>query len=132
MKKLETLVDDIYGTLSNGLELTDEQATEFGKEMASLIKTRLKPRREREPALRLSGIGKADYQLWYEMNGHKPDEKFPANVLLKFLYGDIIETILLNLAKWSGHTVVEEQDEVYVNGVKGHKDARIDLSLIHI
>jgi hypothetical protein len=125
-KDIHTLVEDIYSILSNGYEVSDEQAKEFGDNMATLIQTRLKPRTKREPSLRLSGIGKQDYQLWYEMNGYEVDEELPPNVLYKFIFGDIIEELTLTLAKFAGHEVTEQQGEVVVEGVKGHKDARIN------
>ena len=125
-KNIYTLVDDINEVLLKGTDITDEQADEFGKNMSSLIKDRLQPRRQRKPSLRLSGIGKDDYQLWYEMNGYKHDQDLPPNVYFKFLFGDVIEEIVLTLAKLAGHKVEEQQGEVIVEGVKGHKDARVD------
>lgn len=44
----------------------------------------------------------------------------------KFLYGDMIELLLLFLAKEAGHTVERMQEEVEADGVKGHIDAVID------
>ena len=45
---------------------------------------------------------------------------------MKFFYGDIIENLLLSLAKAAGHRVEGEQDEVVVDGIVGHRDAVID------
>jgi len=126
-KTIDTLVDDIYNLFENGYDITEEEANEFGQRMAGLITSRLKEAgKKREPRLRLSGIAKADYKLWYEMKGYEPDTPMLPHTYIKFLFGDIIEELVLSLAKWAGHTVEEEQAEVELNGVKGHKDARID------
>lgn len=51
---------------------------------------------------------------------------------MKFLYGDVIEQLLLFLAKEAGHSVEQEQAEVEVNGVKGHIDAIIDGVVVDV
>ena len=40
--------------------------------------------------------------------------------------GDILEALLILLTDLSGHEVTEQQKEVEIDGVKGHKDCRID------
>jgi hypothetical protein len=54
----------------------------------------------------------------------------PPATRLKFLFGDILEELLLFLAKEAGHTVEREQTEIDVNGVKGHIDGIIDGRLV--
>lgn len=49
-----------------------------------------------------------------------------------FMYGDIIEEIVIALCKDAGHSVVYEQKELYVKGVKGHCDCVIDGMLIDV
>lgn len=73
----------------------------------------------------MSNIGKGARQLWYDKR-HGRDEDLPAHTLIKFMYGDIIEQLILFLVKQSGHKVTEEQAEVVLNGIKGHIDADID------
>jgi hypothetical protein len=51
---------------------------------------------------------------------------------MKFLYGDILEIILLYLAKEAGHDVSDEQGEVERDGVLGHIDAVIDGHVIDV
>jgi len=46
--------------------------------------------------------------------------------LLKFMFGDLIEELLLLLVRLSGHEVRGEQVGVTVGGVLGHRDAVID------
>jgi hypothetical protein len=122
---LETLIKDLDNLLVEGYEVSDEQAKEFGDSMAKLIKTRLK----REPkggTLRMSNLGKPNRQLWYEVNIPHTAEKMHPNSYLKFLYGDLIEELLLTLVKFTGHKVEGQQDAMDLYGIKGSRDAVID------
>jgi len=53
-------------------------------------------------------------------------EDLEPKTALKFLYGDVIEQLMLLLVKEAGHDVQNEQMELEVDGVKGHIDAVID------
>lgn len=44
--------------------------------------------------------------------------------------GDLLEELLLFLAAEAGHDVQGQQDEVEINGVKGHRDAVIDGRIV--
>jgi len=127
MAKEQTLVKDIYRVLSEGCEISDAQATEFGSEIAALIQDRLAERMKpaREFTLRMSNIGKGTRQLWYDKR-YGREENLPPATIFKFIYGDLIESLLLFLAKLAGHNVTERQAEVVVDGIKGHIDADID------
>ena len=127
---INTLIEDIYKVLSEGKDIGKE-ADEFGKRMADLIRTRLAPRQTRQGTLRLSNLGKKDRQLWYETHG-TPREEFTPTTYFKFLYGDILEEIVLFLAEVAGHTVEGRQGEVRVDGILGHRDAFIDGILVDV
>jgi len=126
-KKIDTVVNDVYKLLEDGATLTDKEASSFGTAIATIIQDRLQEYKDKPHfgVIRLSGMGKGVRQLWY---GHrrkespipKPSDK------LKFLFGDITEELLLFLVKKAGHAVTEEQQEVIIDGVVGHKDCRID------
>jgi hypothetical protein len=73
----------------------------------------------------MSNIGKGARQLWYDKRYGK-EEDLPPATIFKFIYGDIIESLLLFLAKMSGHSVSNRQAEVVIDGIKGHIDADID------
>lgn len=73
----------------------------------------------------MSNIGKGARQLWYDKR-HGREEVLPPATIFKFIYGDLIESLLLFLAKLSGHSVSSRQAEVVIEGVKGHIDADID------
>lgn len=124
-KSIDTLVDDIYALVKGGTEIPDELCTSFGEQMAELLKSRLKPRTPSKGRLRLSSMGKPDRQIWYEYHGFKGEE-MQGHTYLKFLIGDVWETVVLTLAKASGHEVTDEQATVQLGGVTGHIDARID------
>lgn len=124
---LSNLVADIYEVLSKGKEITDAEATEFGTEIATLIKDRLSERLgpPRPFTLRMSNIGKGARQLWYDKRYGK-EEDLPPATIFKFIYGDLIESLLLFLARVSGHNVTARQATVAVDGIQGHIDADID------
>jgi hypothetical protein len=127
MPKIETLIEDIYRLLEKGILPGDNEANieKYGELFKSLLRDRLEPREERR-TLRMSNIGKPARQLWYEINEPEKGEKLRPETYMKFLYGDVIELLLLFLAESSGHTVEGTQDEQSIEGVKGHRDGVID------
>jgi len=133
-KSLDTLIEDVYSTLTHGYadsQAADEIVEAFGNGLKDLLKSRLRPRKKSEGVLRLSAIGKPARQLWYESKGYDREE-LTGDKLLKFLYGDIIEEVLLTLIKLSGHTVTNMQQKVKVAGVVGHIDAVIDGHIVDV
>jgi hypothetical protein len=82
--------------------------------------------------LRFSSIGKPTRQLWYA--SRIPDEAEPLHpaTRIKFLYGDIIEHLLLLLIKTAGYEVTDEQGEKRVDGIVGHMDARVNGVVVDI
>lgn len=126
MKNIDTLVKDIYSLFDNGHTLPFSKKVDLGNTIASVISERLASYKEDRPSyLRLSMLGKPDRQIYYELKGF-PKETLSASTKIKFLYGDILEALVLFLARESGHEVTGEQDTIVVNGVKGHRDAIID------
>jgi hypothetical protein len=80
-----------------------------------------------EDKLRMSGIGKKDRKLWYEMNTPRDKrEQLNGPTYIKFLYGNILEALLVLLTKASGHIVTDQQKELEIEGVKGHTDGCVD------
>lgn len=132
MPQIESLVDDIY-SLFSGHECNPDNVEEFGRDLSRIVADRIRERRgDRNPALRMSNLGRPDRQLWYEINGSDGGEDFPPHVRIKFLYGDILEALLLFLAKEAGHTVELAQAEVEIDGVIGHNDAVIDGVVVDV
>lgn len=132
MKKIETLIDDIYALFEQDIEIKEEQAAEFGKTLGTMLVRRLSTRREK-PTLRLSNAGTpCKRKLWYSVNASQLAEKLSAPARIKFLLGDITEELVLFLARLAGHTVEREQEEVHVSGVRGHIDAVVDGELVDV
>lgn len=118
---MSSIVEDVYSFLSSSVEVKEEAVSELASSLATTIANRLKDRRK--PSLSMSQVGKAHRRLWMDLK--YPVEPSPS-LRLKFLYGDIIETIVLWLVRQSGHTVERQQESVCVDGVRGSIDAIID------
>lgn len=134
MKTIKTLVKDIYDVVERkgGWDAVVSEA--FRNEVSDAVDTRLVPHtggEEPRRTLRLSALGTpCARKLWLQVNGPLGNpaaiETISPAARLKFLYGDILEALLINLARAAGHRVEGCQDELYVNGVKGHRDCVID------
>lgn len=135
MKSIYTLVDDIYKLMENktpaeGVDLESE-IQQFGEAMKDLMRKEFTPSQRDRRNLRLSAIGKPDRQLWSTAQG-LDQEKIKPYTYIKFMYGHMIEEMLLLFTRLSGHTVTDEQKVCEVEGVKGHMDARVDGRLIDV
>tara|TARA_E500000318_G_scaffold109965_1_gene124220 strand:- start:1116 stop:1979 length:864 start_codon:yes stop_codon:yes gene_type:complete len=137
-KKIDTLIEDIYGLLEQGTNVNSikhrDAIQNFGRVVAAATSSALSEgKRERSKNLRMSQIGKPNRQLWYDMNAAEgKEETINGPTRLKFLYGEILEALLVLLTEVSGHEVTEQQKTVEVAGIKGHKDCRIDGTLVDI
>jgi hypothetical protein len=130
MKSVDTLVEDIYHLVSNPQGFSPDNVRSFGESLATRLSYRLSEDRQ-SGELRASNIGKpCNRQLWYDVHCHDEREPLPPAARLKFLFGDILEELLLFLGKEAGHDVRHEQAEVTINGVKGHIDGIIDGRLV--
>lgn len=127
-KTLHTLVKDIQGVLVDPPEITDEQARQLSDGLAKVVQDKFaEVRAVRQGRLRMSNLGsKCLRKLWYSVNVPEAAEKLPASARLKFLYGDVIEALVIWLAKLAGHEVKGEQDTLEINGIVGHRDGVID------
>lgn len=129
-KSINTLVRDIYQELETRGGWDQVITDYFVDSMKEFAETRMQQQEEQEQrggTLRLSQMGvPCERKLWYGVNQPAESQSLPASTLLKFKYGDLIETLILSLAKAAGHDVQGEQDVLYVDGIKGHRDAVID------
>jgi len=131
-KNLDTLIPDIYALFDVEHSVDEENLKTFADNVAAAVKGRLETVQSWDrPTLRVSKLGTPDRKLWYELHDQNEpleNDSFklsPENVM-KFMYGDIIEELVLLLVKESGHTVEGEQGEVEIEGVIGHRDCIID------
>ena len=133
-KNIKTLVDDIYNLFGDEPDIDkkelDKHVQIFCTEVGQQIITALFEDRKRDNKLRLSAIGKPDRQLWYNVNQKNKAAPLLPSTRIKFLYGHILEELLLLFTKVSGHSVRDTQKELLVSGVKGHQDAIIDDVLV--
>lgn len=136
--KLDTLIDDIYGqlsALSEGREfnLSEEDLDFTLARMKDSILAWARPsERNSEFSLRMSNVGRPARQLWYEQNMPAESSGPMPSTQIKFLYGHILEEILLMLVRAAGHKVTDEQKEVDVRGIKGHIDCKIDGEVVDV
>lgn len=132
IKKLETIVSDIYGLFGSGKTPDQQDLDDLGKAMASHIATAFQVR-EPKGTLRASNIGtKCNRKLWYAVNQPDKAEDVPPWTKIKFLYGNLLEELVLFLAREAGHKVEHLQREVDVAGVKGHIDAVVDGTVLDV
>ena len=133
MKKLDTLVQDIYDLFNpdTKVEPTEEQLNVFADNVKKRIRKQLAGRTE-PFRLRMSNIGKCPRELWYRRNKPDAEERLQPSTYIKFLFGDLIEELTLLLARLAGHSVRDEQRELEYNGIKGSCDATVDGVLVDV
>ena len=136
MKSIDTLVEDIYNlfepSIINKISEKDleKHLKEFTKSVTNNIKIVLNEQPKKQRKLSLSSIGKPTRQLWYDKHSNSEARPLAPSTRIKFLYGHILEDLLILLSRVAGHTVTEEQKQVEVEGIKGHQDCKIDGVLV--
>ena len=127
MKDITTLIPDIYAVIE-GKGGWDATITEYlSTEISKIAEVRFSEEQKQRGYLSMSSLGTpCQRKLWYQVN--QPEDAIPlgAKTLGNFFYGDLIEALVLSLAKAAGHSVEGEQDTMEINGIKGHRDAVID------
>ena len=126
---IHTLVEDIYSVVlskraPDGVDV-EKEIDAFGEAVKDLMRKEFLSNSFDARKLRLSNIGRDDRYLWNHYHG-KARQKYRPENLIKFLYGHIIEEMLLFLVKLSGHKVTHEQFPAAVGGIKGSMDCKID------
>ena len=126
----DTLVEDIYKVVSTkeiGSNVDLDDAIEvFGENIKKLMRAEFEDNKKTDNRkLRLSIVGRTDKYLWNIYNSTEKEEISP-NTYIKFLYGHLIEELLLFLTKAAGHEVTCEQKVCHVAGIRGSMDCKID------
>lgn len=129
-KTTDNLVDDIYALMeskdADPAVDVEKEIEKFGEGVKALMRTEFgRKKREDNRKLRLSNIGRTDKYLWNHFNGTEKEEIQP-HTYVKFMYGHLIEEMLIFLTRMAGHTVTNEQKVCKVNGIVGHMDCSID------
>lgn len=127
MPKIETLVKDIYAVIE-GKGGWDETITEYlATNIAATAEARFKEPQKPRGYLSLSSVGSpCKRKTWYRINKTEEAAPLKAQLLGLFFYGDLLEYLILALARAAGHDVQGEQDRMDAVGIKGHRDAVID------
>ncbi len=134
-KTIDTLVSDIYNLVNTGKKKPDQEALfALGSTVMDAVRRQLWMATSDMPGrLRMSNIGKpCSRSLWYDVNGDDKVESLSPETRLKFMIGDIVEALVIYLAKEAGHSVTEQQAEIEMEGIKGHIDCVIDDELVDI
>ena len=138
MADLSKVVPHIYEDLEglsrgDALNISDELLDEVADNIKNAIKSWANPTpRDTNFTVRMSNVGKPARQLWFEKNDENINSHIDAPTQIKFLYGHLLEEILLMLVKSSGHEVTDQQKEVQVNGIVGHMDCKIDGEVVDV
>lgn len=132
-KHISTLATDIkslIADISNGkpANMTEENLNVFLQNIKEAMLAWNKPYNAEKYAgkLRMSILGKPSRQLWYDKFSPKDKKEENSGLNLKFLYGHIIEHLVLYLAELAGHKIEDQQMKVEIDGVTGHIDSKID------
>ena len=140
-KSLDTLVEDIYNTIGvladgNKIKISNKLLEELGIDIVSAVKewaTPVKRNKATSQTLRMSNIGKPERQLWYDMHEERDtSSSVEPSTFIKFLYGHILEALLIFFVKLAGHKVTAQQKQVSVKGIKGHMDCKNDGEVVDI
>ncbi len=129
-KTTDTVVQDIYALMESkdadpSVDV-EAEIDKFGESVKALMRTEFgRKKREDNRKLRLSNIGRTDRYLWNHFNGTESEELQP-HTYVKFMYGHLIEEMLLFLTRMAGHSVTDEQKVCNVEGIVGHMDCKID------
>jgi len=107
MAHIDTLIDDIYKTLEDGIDNVTVKKRDAiykcGTEVMEAITRAVTEKRDNSnPTLRMSQIGKPSRQVWYDMKNTNR-EPITGQTKIKFLFGDILESLLLCLTQLANH-----------------------------
>mgnify|MGYP003132876732 FL=1 len=136
-KNLDTLVEDIYKSLeplskNKPLKIKEKDLDDFAEDMKEALRGWAFPEEKSKNILRMSNIGKPERQLWFDARSELRRDIHNPSLFIKFLYGHLLESVLIFLTKLSGHKVTDQQKQVSVKGVKGHMDCKIDGEVVDI
>ena len=130
MKNVYNLVPDIYKLMetkevAEGVDF-DACVEKFGENVKELMRNEFGGKKRDGRKLRMSNIGRDDRYLWNVYNDVEKADEIQGHTYVKFLYGHLIEEMLLFLTKAAGHEVTDEQKKCEVNGITGSMDCKID------
>lgn len=129
-KDLSTLIEDIQTLFNEDVMIDEDKIKALGQAVAETV-GRCLNENKKSSTLRMSNLGtECDRKLWYTVNESEGGEPLPFEAKMKFMFGHILEDILLFMADAAGHKVENQQREVDIEGIKGHIDCTIDGVLV--
>lgn len=144
MPHLDDLVSDMQQVLKNvedgdSYEIDSDALADFGLKMAVHVQKALsgKPYERKAKTIYISELGKpCQRETWYKHHDGEREKLLPS-AHIKFLYGNILEELLLFLAQVAGHDVTEQQgvcEHDLGNGwnLRGRIDAVIDGEVVDV
>jgi hypothetical protein len=145
MSEMNRVIEDIYAVLDKVIsgdthDVSPEKLEKFGKNVSMAVARALTARTEgrKEKVIYMSEVGRpCQRQLWYSLKETVGKERLEPHTLIKFLYGDILEELVLLLVDLAGHEVTDQQKSVVVelkNGwqLRGRMDAKINGMTIDV
>lgn len=141
-KELDTLVEDILELLDSKKSFmadTDDLtnlAVGIGFQVTKAMQEHVKVREPK--VIYASEVGEPCHRkLWYKVHYPEKGEYLTRTTRLKFLYGDILEEVLLFMAKAAGHEVSKRQESVVYEledgwQIRGRIDAVIDGEIVDV
>jgi hypothetical protein len=134
MKNINDVIPDIHKRMTTPAVIKQDNLDTFVVNTVDLLKRYLEQERNQggRTNLRMSLIGRADRRIWMDINRPKKENVLSLSMLMRFLYGSIVEELLLFLVKEAGHSVTDEQKKVNISGVDGHIDCKIDGEVVDV
>lgn len=133
-KLISNLIPDIYSLIRSKHKgwFNEQLSRELSVDLASRLSRQLGENTTRA-TLRLSAMGpKCPKALWYSINHPEMAEALPPWAEIKYAFGHVIEALAVTLAKAAGHEVTGEQDELILDGIRGHRDCVIDGTIVDV
>ena len=130
------LVKDIYNKLDKlndgPIDLSEEEIERTGEAVKDALRHWSNPKPSSEFSVRMSNIGKPLRQMWFDSRQEKTASRITPQTFIKFLYGHLLEEIILMLVRMTDNKVTDEQKEVDLEGIKGHIDCKINGEVVDI
>ena len=129
---LQYLVDDVYkmlDTLEAGtsVPISDKAFEDFGKACAKALKRQMQPKvTPSKGRVRMSNLGRPDRILYYEVNNPDKKELCSASNRIRFMYGDLVEELVLFLMEASGNTIENKQQHIKLTVGSGEHEATLN------
>ncbi len=134
-KELNTLPQDIFELFNpnKNHDVNEEYLNTFCDNLKDVIRKRLASQNDTvDRPIRFSGLGKPNRQVWYDAHPDGSAEELNGKTYMKFMYGEVIEQLVLYLTKEAGHSVSDTQKEIEIDGITGSIDAIIDGVVVDV